>query len=206
MFLQRGRTFHKTRKVLDGIEPLVEQRIQLLLLLGKLGHFEINIRQFIVEHFLCLSVKQLDFMMKVIGIGIIETKVENANRINGCQLIIPLVPFDCLVTNRESGIENASIFKVLLFSLLHFYQNLGPVNCLTIHIKDSLAVIFLTTQMLRIQIGQITDFFFSMKQGIQKADKQLFIGLCSKQLLKSEVCIEIDITFIVYHNKRNLVG
>lgn len=75
LFLQRGRTFHKTRKVLDGIEPLVEQRIQLLLLLGKLGHFEINIRQFIVEHFLCLSVKQLDFMMKVIGIGIIETKV-----------------------------------------------------------------------------------------------------------------------------------
>ena len=66
-FLQDGGAFHQRGEILDGIEPFVELRLQFLLALPELGHLEVDVGQFVVEHFLASGVHQLHLAFDVVG-------------------------------------------------------------------------------------------------------------------------------------------
>ena len=65
-FLQGGRAFQQPREVLQGEHPLVEHRLQLVLILAELRHFKIDESQLVVEHMLVGHVKKFDFVAETI--------------------------------------------------------------------------------------------------------------------------------------------
>ena len=194
-FTQGFRTFHQGRQMTDGIKPFLKKILQFTFRLAEFRHFQINVSQLVVEYFHCFHIYQLDFMVIVVRIAVIKAKIQNANGVHSFQFIVP-VPLGTLLPNRESRIIDTTILKKTLFSFLHLYQKTLSLFVHTIYIENSFSFFFVFTQMFGVQIGQILDFLLTRQQRIQKTDEQILVHLGSEQFLKSEIRIEIYISFL----------
>ena len=175
-------------------KPFVVHRFQLILFLCKLWHLKIKECQLIIEHMLVIYIHQLHFVAKaVLGIFVIgKDKIQYSDCIDSFKFKIPY-SFLPLILNRESGIEHTSVLKKLLLSLLHLYDERLALLILAVYIKDGTAVAIAVAKVLTIKIGKISHYFLAFEQRVEKADQQILIERSTKQFLKSEVCIRIDI-------------
>ena len=89
-------------EVLQNIQPFIEMGFQLIDGLGKLWHFKVNERQFIVEYFLCLVIGKLYVVTEFLFVFfvLVKDKVQDANGINSVEPVIPVRSL-CLLLNRE---------------------------------------------------------------------------------------------------------
>ena len=125
----------------------------------------------------------------------IETKIQDANGVDGLQTIIPIAT-RCLLAHGERRIVNAAVLEELLLAFLHFHQKILAPLVRAVDIEHGTAVIFLRAQMFRIEIGDVLDFLASLQESVEKTDKQVLVDFCSKKFLEREIRIEIDITVV----------
>ena len=92
-------------------------------------------------------------MVEIFGIRFVKTEVEYANGIYSLQSIVPIASPLCLFTDRESGIEDASVLEELLLGLLHLDKEFFAFLVFTIYIEHGLAVEFCSSQMFAVQVG-----------------------------------------------------
>ena len=126
-------------------------------------------------------IHQLHFMAEAGRRNIIQGKIQNTDHIHRFQFIVPDFPFNSLFPDRIGSIVNTPVLEKLLLPSLHFYQNLFSFFIFTIDIKDSPAVNLFAAQMLCIQVDDILNDLLAIEQGIQEANKNLFVQVGSKQ-------------------------
>src|SRR5690242_12663762 len=79
-----------------------------------------------------------------------ETEIQDANGINGFQVIIAISSFRRLTLNGEGSIVDTAILEKLLPDILDFNNELLALLIFTIQIKNSFPVRFGFTLVLRI--------------------------------------------------------
>ena len=194
LFLQGARTLHQGSQIADGIEPLVEQSFQFGFRLRKLRHFQIDEGQLVVEHLFGVRLHELHFVIVRRGARG-ETKIQDTDRVDGLQTIIPIAT-GCLLAHGERRIVNAAVLEELLLAFLHFHQKILAPLVRAVDIEHGTAVIFLRAQMFRIEIGDVLDLLASLQEGVEETDKQVLVDFCPKKFLEREIRIEIDITVV----------
>ena len=105
--------------MLDGIQPFLETGPEFVHIFCELGDLQINECQFVVKDLVRLDILKLDVIsvfFRIIPV-LIEHKVQNADRIDGLEFIVPLST-PGLLLNRECGVVDAAVFKKILFGLL----------------------------------------------------------------------------------------
>ena len=78
----------------------------------------------------------------------------------------------------EGAVEYASILKVFLFGLLHLYQEFFSLFVLAIHVEDGLPFCGVMTEVLHVEVVEGFDDLGPVKQRVEKADEQVFVGFC----------------------------
>ena len=143
---------------------------------------------------LVIDIYQLHLMTKAVGrIFIVrKDKVEDTNRIDALEIEVPYT-FLPLVLDGESGVKDTPVLEKLLFSLLHLNNKRLTLLILTIDIKDGPAVTIAIAEVLTIEIGKISHYFLTFEKRVEKTNQQIFVERRTKELLKTEVRVRIDI-------------
>ena len=84
------------------------------------------------------------------------------------EFIIPNFSFLRLLTNRECGIIEGTVFEVFLAGILHLNDKLLTFLILTIYIEYCLAVCTYITNMLTIKECYVFYNLFTIKQRVEK--------------------------------------
>ena len=134
-------------------------------------------------------------MMHIVITILVEYEIENTDGIYALEFKVPFASWSLLL-NRERTVIYASVLEIILFSLLHLDKELLTLFILAINIKHRFAFRCHMTEMLSIEILQIFDHFPPIEKGIKETDQQFLVDLCSKQFLKSEIRIEIYVSFL----------
>jgi hypothetical protein len=141
------------------------------------------------------------FAVLVVG----EDEVQDADHVDILQVEVP-VAAGCLFTDGVSGVENAAVFEIVLLGLLHFDDELLAIGVLAIDIEDGLAVCKACTKVLVVEILDVDDFLVTVEQGIEETDEQVFVHLCTEELLEAEVGIWVDVALFAGVNHILLMG
>ena len=129
----------------------------------------------------------------VFGIFVIgKDEIQDSDCVDAFKFKIP-DPFLTLILDRKGGIEYTSVLKELLLRFLHLYDERLAFFVFAIYIKDSTTVAIAIAKILTIQVSKVIDHLLALEQRVEKANQQIFIERSTKQLLKSEVCVGIDI-------------
>ena len=193
--LKGGGTLQQTGQVLQGVEPLVEERLQLVLPLLKLGHLQIDVRQVVVEHLLLLNVHQLNHMVVVLFVVLVlvEHKVEDADSVDSLQAEAPAA-LHALLADGERRVVDAAVLEVLLVGLLHLDNYPVALLVLTVHVEHGAAVVLRVAKLFGGQQRQALDDLAPLKQRIQQAKRELLVGLGAKQVLETVVGVGVDVS------------
>ena len=76
---------------------------------------------------------------------------------------------------------------------MHLDDESFALLILAIYVKDGTAVTIAIAKVLTIKIGKVLDHLLALEQRVEEANEQIFIEWRTKQFLKSEVCVGIDI-------------
>ena len=126
---------------------------------------------------------------------LVHLEVEQGNSIDIIEFEIPVIPLRCLLTNRESRIEERSVLEIRLVGVLHFNDELLAVFPFTIHVKDGFAVGIDIPHVLWIQIRNILHNLSAIKQAVEEANQQILIHCRSKNALEAEIGQQADVSF-----------
>ena len=199
--LQGFRTIEQTAKIVQHEHPLVEHRLQFILCLGELRHFQIEERQLIVEHMIVLDISQLDLMAETVGriLAIGKHEIQHANGIDIVQMVVPLLAFYSLLADGERGVIDAAIFEVLLLRFLHLNDETAAVARHAVHIEHGATVTIALAKVLGIQVLYIGNLLFlAIEQGIEETDEQVLVHFCTEEFLETEIGIRIDVAACVH--------
>ena len=98
--------------------------------------------------------------------------------------------------NGVGGVEDAAVFEVFLVSLLHFDEELFPFLVFTKDIEHRLAFSSVFAGVFRVEIGEVFDDLFAVKQGVEEADEQFLVDFRAKQFLEGKISVEVDVSFL----------
>lgn len=169
--------------------------LQLILALREIGHFKIDVGQFVVEHFLAPGVHQLHLAFDVVGLGVVHAEVEDANRIDLVEHEVPL-SLRRLLLDGVGGIVDASVFEVLLVRLLHFDEEFLSLFVFAIDVEHRLAFGSVVAEVLHVEVGEVFDDLLAVEQGVEETDEQFLVDFRAKQLFEGKVGVEVDVSFV----------
>ena len=191
-------------ELLEYIHPFIEIAFELVFLFGKIGHFEIDIGQLIVEN-AALLIFKLNFMAYLlVRIFIGEGKIEDADEVNSSQLIVP-VAFLSLLLNREGRIEETSVFEEILFGLLHFDDEALAIFAYAIEVEYGLTVSFRIAEVFVSGVAEVFDMMFAGQDLVEEIDEYILVGLGAEQFFETEIGEGIDV-FILERHWRTFIG
>ena len=178
--------------MLDGKEPLVIEAA----LLGQrgvvLGHLQIEVGEFVVEHLPRGHIHQFDRVCEVAVI--VEGEVEEADGIYALQFIVPRLALLGLFAYGEGGVEDGAVLEELLLSVLHLNENLLALFCLAIHIEDSSALCGSHPQVFGIEVGDVQEVLCPLEARVEEREQQVFVRFGPKEFLEREVRVEVHIS------------
>ena len=131
--------------------------------------------------------------MKVVVFFIAEPEVQYSYNINGLKLVVPFT-LKTLLSYRECGVIDAPVLEKLLLTALHLNKDFLATLILAIYIEHGTAVTLRRTQMLGVEILQITNNLSATKQTVDETYQKLLVYLGTEKHLKPEICIRIDIS------------
>ena len=133
-------------------------------------------------------------MVEIVRAFVVEAEIKDSYRIYTLKLKVP-TPLRCLLLNSKCGVVDAAVNEVFLLCLLHLNQNLIARLRLAIYVKDSLPFFCHMTQMLYIQVVQVSDNLPAVEHGIQETDKQFLVDFRTEEFLEGEASIEVYVSF-----------
>lgn len=129
--------------------------------------------------------------------ALVENEVQNANRVNGIQLVVPVAVLG-LLTNGESGVIHHAVGKIVLVHVLHLHYNVVTLVGSAIHIEDGAARIYHLVKMLRILVGDVRDIVPAFEKGVQERNQVLLVQFAAEDVLETEVGVRADISLSVH--------
>ena len=175
--------------------------MQVGLRLGEVGHFEVYVCELVIKH-PALVVLQLylvpDF---VFGLVLGKSEIEDAYQIHGSQLVVP-IPFLGLFLDRERGIVQGPVLKIVLLGFLHLYDEALTIFANAVQVKDGFAVSLRVAKLLSAGVCQVLNLVLSRQYLVQKVNQQVFVGLRTKQFFEAEIRKRVDVFILERHERR----
>ena len=138
-------------------------------------------------------------MMKVVVFFIAEPEVQYSYNINGLKLVVPFT-LKTLLSYRECGVIDAPVLEKLLFAALHLNKDFLATLILAIYIEHGTAVTLRRTQMLGVEILQITNNLSATKQTVDETYQKFLVYL--RASLTIILCVSV--TFRKYNVNTNI--
>ena len=91
------------------------------------------------------------------------------------ELEVPVTTLRSLLTNREGGIEQGTVFEVGLVCILHFHDKLLAVFSFAIYIENSFSVGVDVAHILWIQILHVLNNLSPIEQAVEETDQQILV-------------------------------
>jgi hypothetical protein len=164
------------------------------------GHLQVYERKFVIKDFKGVLFQQLHLpQVPFLTAWVRKAKVQDANRVNGFQVVIPIPTLGRLLLQGKSGVKDTAVFEVQLAHVLHLNDELLAFLVFAIQIKHGFPVRFRLALVFSIQIRQIPDLFPLSQHLIQKVNQQFLVELGAKQLLEAKVGEGIDVSVFAAH-------
>src|SRR5690606_16134207 len=140
----------------EHVEPLIEMRLQLILLLFEFRQFYVNKFQLVVENLAALVFQFYGVQQLFIRFVVIEDEIEDSDGVNSLQFVIP-IPFFRLLLDGKRGVVNASVFEKILLGFLNFDDESFAGFANAVEIEYGFAIQFVQSQLLIFGVTQIPD-------------------------------------------------
>ncbi len=178
----------------EYVKPFVEDCLQFVLGLIELRHFQVNEGQLVVKNAIAL-ILQLDAVTNFRLVFVFgENEIQDADQINRRKLIVPIATLR-LFLNREAGVKNASISKIILFGALHLDDEAFAVLAGAKQIENRAAVESRAPDLFVASIRQLLNLMLRRQQLIEEVNQQVLVRLAAEQLLEAEIGEWVNVFF-----------
>ena len=118
-------------------------------------------------------------------------KVQYANGVHGRQPVVPVAALRLLL-NGEGGVIEAAVFEVVLFGFLKLYHKAFAAGAGAVEVKNGFAIQNRSPLVFIFSVLKVLYLMALRQQGIQEADKQVFVGFFAKKFFEAKVGEGVD--------------